>query len=331
METQMFIPESSQEYIMAERVTGSVKDGSAVRGRFSKADKFCKWISKNGFDRPVFTNIGRWKPGEEAENKSPVYVPWITVDIDVDGNVFEAKDQARYLTETLMVEGYDLSRVLVSFSGRKGFHIQIASGQVGDPVFKSSICAQNFLKTFTANVGGDIDADPAVCSPHSLIRVSGSKHADTGFYKTTWTGEEFLKLAVQDVYRCAEDPDCNQPFEDPGGSVVRAAREHFGKVYKEAEQRQEEASKEDDGTNKNHGVIDRIRGGVRESEIWGDKYFHVGRENACYVMGCWWLERYSERRALARLKEWNGRNSPPLPERRVESQFEGAKRTINNR
>jgi len=324
----MFYQDRWQKYIHAERVAGD-PSGGITRGEYGNVCKYLDFIAEKGLTKPAFTNVGRWHRGQEAERDAPVFLPWIYIDIDCERDIVAAANQADEVIQNLYYYGYDPERIFVSYSGRKGFHVQISTLQAGRPIFVNSIAANVFVKTFTEDVASGLDWDPAVTNPKCLIRATGSKHEDTGFYKRTWLAEDFKQMNIHARFK---NLDQHRPFRfNRSDEIWAEPRKHFAEISERTKIRLDKMERHEPGDGGEHegrGIIDRLRSGVEESEEWGDKHFHIGRENAAYVMGCWYLERYSERLALKRLRGWNRRNDPPLPLNRLKAQFRGAKRTI---
>lgn len=311
------------DFVMGEQVMGSIDKYG--RGRYGNAQQYVNWVAEEGVDKEAFTSVGRWKIGDEGSNDAPVFVPWITFDID-GPDLLEARETAREVLIQLHERGYDLLRCFVSFSGFKGFHVQVATGQLGSPIFSSTQAAFQTLKAFMEDVHDDKFIDTATASPRQLIRLTGSVHAETGLYKRSWVGTRFLDMGVEETF---EDLQSHEPFhfEDPTrGDVEDEARQHFIKTARVAEKRLKQKKSSQGNVGK---VMKAILGGVSEGQQFGDKYFHVGRENAAFIAGCWFLDkedRVSD--AEKRLEEWNRQNDPPLPHQNLMAQWRGAKRKI---
>lgn len=320
----MFADKDPNDFFVSERVLGDLSNGEN-RGKYGNGDKFTRWISTNGVEQPAFTNVGRWKLKQEGSYNVPVFIPWWTVDLDGDDMV-DVHEDAQQLLEVLDVLGYDLRRTFVSFSGRKGFHVQVSSWQFGGPVFQSSTAAKNCLKAWSEDVCDGVKWDPSVTSPQALLRVAGSRHESTGAVKRPWYASNFIHMSLERVF-CNPREYKNVDFYDSDRSIVKGAREHLVNIVPKAKHYLKKERKEE-GKEDGDGIIGRIKPGLIEGQEFGEKHFHVGRENGAYILACWFLERYSTKFAWEKLKHWNQRNDPPLPRRRLQVQFRGAKRTI---
>jgi len=315
-----------EEFIFSEQVMGNLKRGQARRRRYGSGQKFINWVASEGVDQPAFVSVGRWRLGEEGETGVPVFVPWITIDID-GPDLMVAREIAEEIVYDLHDAGYDLMRCFVSFSGGKGFHVQVSTDQIGSPIFSSSEAATEMMKAFIQDLSDHPAVDLSTASPRTLVRLTGSKHEESGLYKRTWVSRRFLDMSVDETF---SDLNSQDPFhfEDPTrGDVEREALEHFMNSADEAERKLQKARKS--GRKKTGKVMQAILPGIGEGQQFGPKYFHVGRENACYIVSCWFLEKESTSgEALDRVEKWNERNNPPLPHHALMNQFRGAKRTI---
>jgi len=321
----MFVDADPDDFYLGERVVGELGNG-ARRGNFGNAQQFVEWVSQNGIDQPAYTTIGRWRYGEQAAYTRPTYIPWFTLDLD-GSNPASVHGDVNTVLSVLDVEGYDIRRVMVSYSGKKGFHIQIPAGQYGDIIFEHADAATAFMEVLYNDLCDGVDFDKAVCSPQALIKVAGSQHPETGNFKRTWYGDNFQNLPLKCIFSNINSPR-KRKFADPGGKPVQGARDHLSRLLSDVREKLSSMQTFDDSEHKNGGVIATIKPGLLEGQEFGNKPFHVGRENAAYILGCWYLERYSEARSWALLRHWNKRNEPRLPETRLRTQFRGAKRTI---
>lgn len=319
----MFYNGDPSEFNMAEIVTAvNLSRGVVVKRREGRADPFIRFVAREGFNREALTSIGRWRRGEVADKAAPVYIPWLTIDIDRTDPVDAFADTRTLVTE-LLHRGYDMERVLVSFSGNRGYHIQISMDQFGSPVFTNSDSARVAISEIVNGIVDDhnIEVDSSVFSPLSLLRTAGSKHATSGLRKVMWTSPEFMALSLEDVYKGSmeyestefPDPLSGAINEDIYDSYIEAMDRAQSKLYRMMKEKPKRKSK---------GVIDRIKQGIDEGEVWHE--FHVGRNKAAFILACYLLERYNTHSAREQLDRWNTKNTPPLPRRELDSTFRSA-------
>jgi len=322
----MFVKEDPKQFIRSERVIGDVSSGGVYRGQYAYGKTLTKNIAKQGHEQPVFTNVGRWRTVEQAEKRAAVYVPWLTIDID-NVDIVEAHEDAANTVQYLLDLGYDPERIVASFSGSKGFHIQVDSSQMGMLPFKDSDAARAFIVAWTKSVCDRPFWDSAVASPRSLIRVTGSTHEKSGIKKHSFLAHDFLRLGMNGVmknvrgeYEGFDWPSAGVQLEDP--------HVHFLTVGDQAVQNYRQQRK-GQSQSRSAGVLSNIRYGVSQGEVFGDKYFHVGRENAAFVAACALIDRCGTMAtAKHKLRQWNGLNDPPLPRQRLMAQWRGAKRKL---
>ena len=327
----MFTNSDQSEFRRAEKVVGNIKGGGVRRGNYSRVSQFLKWVAQEGLGEPAFTNIGRWRHDEASMEGGEVYIPWLTVDID-NVDLVEAYEDATQTVERLLYFDYDPQRIFCSFSGNKGFHIQVDSTQLGLAPFKGPDHARLFLRAWTEDVCQGDFFDPAVCSPRSLLRVAGSTHEKSGLRKRTFRASEFLARGMNGVMKNVRSD--YEGFDwSGGGKILPGPRDHLKEVYERAESNyrgQRSTGAYASTVSKDEGVLGRIRYGVHEGEDFGHRHFHVGRENAAFIMGCKLLEECdSEQVARRKLEQWNGLNKPPLQHTRLKAQWRGAKRKMN--
>jgi hypothetical protein len=314
------------------------------RGTYTNVENWIAYVAKRGIKSPAFTTVGRWRRGEAGQHNKPVFVPWISIDVDRPF-ITDAYDAAYGIAEELYEKGFDTSRCFVSFSGMKGFHISISTDQIGSPIFYDSLAARETIAMFTEYISSE-KIDPHVNSPLSLIRLTGSIHETTGNYKRTWTLGRFLNMPMQEVFADLKSP-LPFVFPDPTkGAVENEVHLHFRRAAEDAastikRQRQESAKY----GSRAGGTISRILMGVDESEQWHDKY--CGRNWAAFILACWLFEAEGQQRqvcdvigyqpdhpfgtadaAFEILSAWNSRNTPPIAVNELRGTFKSAQRKV---
>ena len=319
------------EFNLAEACVGDPREaGRRFRNKFVTANQWLNHVAEHGNDRPSFTNIGRWRSGEGRDAEAPVFVPWFTADID-RADLMEAYDDTRMLTELLEEAGVDLGRTFVSFSGRRGFHVQVSADQIGSPIFFNSEAAKVATSEFFTRIACDIELDPCTFDPRSLIRLSGSIHERTEQYKQTWVGDEFLNTRPETIF---SDLRSHRSFSFPDptiGKIEDDLMEEFGDAVERAASilAETRVSRQRSGKGRVGKVIGLIQKGITESENWHE--YHTGRNKAGYIIACWLQEHpsYNAEEAKEKFYEWNQLNSPPMGERELERIWRNADRTIN--
>lgn len=325
-----------KDFRFATAVRGVLDTGRATR-RYRDVERFMQEIAA-GCEEPAFVNIGRWRRGEVMDPTKPVFIPWFTIDIDRN-YLREAWDDTQEIVQRIADIGFDVERTLVSFSGRRGFHIQIGADQIGCPIYADADAARIACDELTSRIAYGIAIDPSVNSPSQLIRVAGSRHDKSGLYKITWTLNDFQATEFEHAMDLATEPQ-PLPQVDPRITWEMDADIHdfFDQVSEDTESRYRALRDRTSASGGPGEVIRSILGGVGEGDTWHPR--HEGRNKAAFILACWLLEDRPtgdadvDARRVAdgpfeALVVWNKRNSPPMPERELWSAYGSAHRRIN--
>jgi len=160
-------------------------------------------------------NARNGKPNSLAGYTGPVHAPLLTFDIDrkdAAGNadVSRALDDAIRLYIVLLERGIPPEHILLSFSGKKGFHLQFPSMLAGaTPSQLFAKAAGTFCGWLASKAGVEIDA----CLYNSLqpLRAPNSRNEKSGLYKIVLTPDEFLALSVAEIQTLAKQPRAFEP------------------------------------------------------------------------------------------------------------------------
>lgn len=297
------------------------------RNRFGNQQRWAEFIAKGDFPREAHTTIGRWQSGKVREELEPVLVPWITIDIDRP-HILDAWNDTKRIVGECADRGYDLNRILVSFSGRRGFHIQIASSQFGSPIFIDAIAATETVRSLVSDLteDWDIETDPSVYSPLSSIRLSGSLHGETKMRKVTVLASEIPP--IDDLLEMATRTGHQNVLIDPIiGEIEEGILQDFRDAVNDAGLRRLKLMRQYKSGGKMPETISLLIKGVAESEVWHPQ--HCGRDKAAFVYGCHLIEKYGIDIAWSKLQDWNGLNDPPLLFHELQRPFKSAKRKVN--
>jgi len=329
---------------------GSVATIDPKTGKFShsppnNSEQWAAWIAENGAEGAAFTSIGRWRNESEVRKPAaPVFVPWLVLDIDRPHNLPGAWDDTNTILSHLEDRGVDLGRVFVSFSGSKGFHVAIAMSQLGNPIFRDAQAALEILSAFVDGLT-DVATDPHTISPLNLVRLTGSQHEETQWYKRTWSASRFRQLPL---HAALSDLGRHRPFSYPdptAGEAEEDMRAIFeAEARKNAAKRSRRAARRGAKTNNRIGdAIENILGGVEEGEMWSDT--RAGRDWAAYTLACFIMEHDGQHESvrerlglpkpgtvLDTMNYWNDNLCyPPLRGRQLSSKIASAKRTLKKK
>jgi len=321
-----------KEFTFAETCS-SVRD----RGTYSDAVAWAQAFARDG-SRPHagdsgdrHMSVGAFR--QEAQEKgvyddSPCTVPWIVLEPEGGEAMAPIVDRYRAAQDILTAleeEGADLSKVVVSYSGNKSFHIRLPAGMVGCPVFESIGTAETVLRRFADRLT-DYELDANLFDPRHLIRCIGSVHEETGRHVSAVHGDTFQALSLEEIVASSEQ---HVPFalEDPYEVDTGPLREHMHAACETLTSFWIPEYDEVDVSGGTGNVVQRAMQGVEEGVQWHER--HQGRNKATFIAACYLIEQHGERRAWQKTQEVNQRHSPSLPTSEVKTCFESAKRTVN--
>ena len=339
--SRVFAQEDVSKFLLGQPAVINDK-GYFCLGDHNNADLWVDSAAKHGIDQPAFTTIGRWNAVKTARSSSAcVYLPYIVFDIDRHDDVPEAYVDTLTALDDIDSFGFDMNRVFVSFSGSKGFHIMISTDQIGSPVFINADIARETMGDIQMEVTA-VRTDPHTYSPLNMIRLTGSVHEKTGFYKQTWTAPDFRLLSYEQIWRTRRE---FLPFVFPNPRNGSTVEEPLNLLR-------------DIASKKSHAValsltrrvsykprttlpetFQNIVNGVREGENW-HKY-RAGRDWAAFTLACYVLTSDHQLNLVANALDFESRNlditpnnvltvwnnercNPPLKDRQLKAKIASA-------
>jgi replicative DNA helicase len=123
-------------------------------------------------------------------------------DFDAKDNLKAAKEDAIALIERLKVQGISSDSIDIFFSGSKGFNVILNLNRQITPKQVKHIALNVFGK-------GLKTLDASLYNPSRILRIPGTKHQNTEFYKTQLTYDELLNLSKREILEKASKP---KPF-----------------------------------------------------------------------------------------------------------------------
>lgn len=341
-QTHVFIPNADARFHFGETYTDDLSRGwkFAHRNITTNLGGFVNRIESRGHDRPAFVSMGRYENTKDVRQKDVyVYLPEVIFDID-RGRLEDAWTVTRHLLRDLEKIAGTLDGITVSFSGSKGFHVSLPIVMIHpDLVFTSHSNARDVLAHF-ARIVTEIDVDVSTFIPSQPIRVTGSKHATTGLYKTTFRAYDWLDMKPSAVIEAAQSftPSDFSAYRSIAPTGVLSTP--FNKASYQVRMERAEAVRHrptGKGTKRKAGAVIRsLLPGVTENVSWHTR--HNGRHRAAYIFaaflldgghtGDMHLDNTLETGGIERaLMEWNERNNPPLSTTELLGQLRGAERT----
>lgn len=202
--------------------------------------------------------------GSTARFSGPCWAPWIWFDVDREGDLPAALDDARRLCVVLTDKlGIAEDDVLAFLSGGKGFHLGVPSA-VWQPAPGGNFhrIARRFAEAAAELAGVTIDA--GVYDKVRCFRAPNSRHPRTGLHKRRLSVDELMHLGADRITELARRPE---PFEipEPTRRSERGAAlwaEAAGQVRREIEARAGRLVSGDVPSKLNRATLDFIREGA---------------------------------------------------------------------
>lgn len=312
-----------------------------------------KSVAERGSPEALFRTVGLWRDRRDVrEIDAPVYLPWIVLDIDVPGHIPDAHESTLAILSDLEDAGFDFKCLFVSFSGAKGFHIAIATSQIGSPVFRDSDNARQCLVRFIKRIT-DHKFDAATLSPLQMLRLTGSCHRKTGLYKRTWIATRFREMRLHEILDQSDkfqpwqypDPTIGEVEEDVQYAFEEAAREQAQYAWDMIKQMNNNKGKKLDYDLPGSGLKEIFKG-IEEHQDWGNK---SGRDWAAFTLACYCFAHTKQHELVRRtlkihgefddtfesvretLTEWNLLNTPPLTTKEIGRKTGSAERYLQRR
>lgn len=301
---------------------GTAPDGTRyfTRHRAVHARRSAQHYARQGSDRAAFVTVGRWRKGEadRADESPACTVPWIVLEIDgrgTDGRKSRTRsvELARRLVRRILTyTGGGAEGLRISYSGGASVHVRLSHRLVGCPVYSSEADAQRALTRLVDGLCSGLPqvraaVDDSCLRPRQMIRNVGGTHQGGGRCIELAPAEllQADPLTFWGRSEAAPHQPCSLPSPDSYGTYSHALYRLLAHAP--------------DGTGNTStaltatycckvpfggGRIAPIRGGVSEGR----------RNDAAYLMALYLLTYGRDPTAdpWEALKQWNGRNDPPL-------------------
>lgn len=141
-----------------------------------------------------------------ANYNGPSWTPWLPLDVDREGDLPAALEDARRLTVLLTGElRIREDDLLVFFSGSKGFHLLLpAACWTPQPGLHFHRVARNLAAALADRANATIDA--GIYDRVRCFRAPNSRHPKTGLHKRRLSTDELLHLAADRIVETAKRP-----------------------------------------------------------------------------------------------------------------------------
>jgi hypothetical protein len=106
--------------------------------------------------------------------------------------------EALEVANRLVLRGFEEDNIGCYFTGGKGFSIEVEINEYITP---------EKFKAITLDIAGDLDTfDTVVADPNRIVRVSNTRHQNSGLYKIPLTPEELVSLSIAEIKLLAKNP-----------------------------------------------------------------------------------------------------------------------------
>ncbi len=149
------------------------------------------------------------KPPSVAGYNGPSVAPYLPLDVDVEGDAEGALSAVRGVLSELEALGVPLEWVRISFSGSKGYHLELPEelfGGFGVLPARESAHRHKLLAERMFPNPVDWKLDPGVYDATRLWRVENSLHGKTGLYAVPLSLEEVRSLSASGIRDLARTP-----------------------------------------------------------------------------------------------------------------------------
>lgn len=202
--------------------------------------------------------------GSPAGFSGPCWAPFIWLDVDREGDLPAALEDARRLCAVLTDKlGIAEDDVFTFISGSKGFHLGIPSGAWQPaPGRDFHRIARGFAEAAAELAGATIDA--GVYDKVRCFRAPNSRHPKTGLHKRRLSVDELMHLGTNAIIKLAAEPaDFELPAptyrSEPAAALWAEAAD---RVQREADARAERRASGDAPSKLNRTTLNFIRNGA---------------------------------------------------------------------
>ncbi len=231
---------------------------------------------------------------------------------DFDSDDLEAVKNEVYNFVNHLFFNYDIpfDYIRIAFSGSKGFHISIPMTVFADEIKPSEKFYQVYKNVAQELSEGFKFVDYSIYELKRLFRITNTIHSKTRLYKVPITLDE-LKLSIEDIKALATAPRM-LGYTNPTEMIVV---ETLGEIYNKWLNYKPISKGIGQGTLKETSQADDLLSILREGVAEGNRHAALIRLTAAFLN-----KGLTYKWAYECLKSWNQKNTPPLPDERLESE-----------
>jgi replicative DNA helicase len=132
-----------------------------------------------------------------AKGINDVVTDKLVFDFDSKTNLEQAKSDTIELVDRLKTKGIDPEKLCITFSGNKGFGVEVLTNQEFTP---------EEAKSIAIGIAGDLDTfDPVIFNASRIIRVPFTRHQESNLCKLPLEYDELKETPLDEILTMAKD------------------------------------------------------------------------------------------------------------------------------
>lgn len=132
-----------------------------------------------------------------ARNINDVVTNTLVFDFDHKTNLEQAQKDTIEICERLFKHGISEECMLVTFSGNKGFGVEVQTTEDFTPEESKNVARE---------LAGDLEThDSVIYNASRVFRIPFTKHQDSGLYKTPFTYDELNEMTIEEIKEVAKE------------------------------------------------------------------------------------------------------------------------------
>ncbi|MBT3679898.1 MAG: hypothetical protein HOF36_01385 [Candidatus Marinimicrobia bacterium] len=257
------------------------------------------------YDESIITQFDKGR--KIAEYYSTRYTEFVPIDIDLEGELEEAKILTIIFIESLVEEyGIDANWILIYFSGKKGFHLLIPSILFNiSPHKQLEALLKHLVKRLIASHPIERAVDEVIYCRNRWIRLPNSVHPGTALFKIPLLFGELKQLSIKEIRAVARSPKWIEAI--PASELF--PNPQLSEIFQ-------------DCLNQGSGV-----GSIDTAKLLSEGVNEGERGNTAFLIARGLRDQgVSEDEAKSLVIGWNQQNNPPIidsgwPNRQIQSTY----------
>ena len=262
------------------------------RSMFLFDDKFKKYVEKTGSTKNYL-----------GEHISDALI------LDFDGTDLEAikKETENFIWSLYYNFGVPVDYPRIAFSGSKGFHVTLPIEVITAHPQPSPDFSQTY-KSLCLKLSDGFQNDKGIYNINRIFRLLNSVHHKTGLYKIPLTFAELQKLTVEEIKKLAKNP--RQVETLPVNEIEEM--ETLKELWNESL------------TTSTFAGTTNKKSNAEDIQLFTPSKEGERNQTAIRLTGILIKRGLDEKLAFEIMQLWNSSNTPPLPDRELETLVSGA-------